>query len=117
MRDRAAGLNPAKPTAMPSSPKRAGSPRALRRWTPRIPSTRLPEQVPGYAISRLELAAGNPQRTELVQIAPAGIVSHPELIAPAGNGLFTSGTLGRYSATLNSVVESHRGAVEPIGAD
>jgi NADH-quinone oxidoreductase subunit G len=74
-------------------------------------------QVPGYAISRLELAAGNPQRTQLVQIAPAGIVSHPELVVPAGNYLFTSGTLGRYSATLNSVVESHRGATEPIGAD
>ena len=74
-------------------------------------------QVPGYAISRLELAAGNPQRTGLVQIAPAGIVSHPELVVPAGNYLFTSGTLGRYSATLNSVVESHRGATEPIGAD
>jgi NADH-quinone oxidoreductase subunit G len=73
--------------------------------------------VPGYAISRLELAAGNPQRTELVQIEPAGITSHPELVVPAGNFLFTSGTLGRYSATLNSVVESHRGAVEPIGAD
>jgi NADH-quinone oxidoreductase subunit G len=73
--------------------------------------------VPGYAISRLDLAAGNPQRTELVQIDPAGIPSHPELVAPAGNFLFTSGTLGRYSATLNSVVESHRGANEPIEAD
>jgi hypothetical protein len=53
----------------------------------------------------------------LVQIEPAGIASHPELIAPAGNSLFTSGTLGRYSATLNSVVENHRKAIEPIGTD
>ena len=75
------------------------------------------ELVPGYAISRLDLAAGNPQRTELVQIEPAGISSHPELVAPAGNSLFTSGTLGRYSATLNSVVENHRKTSEPIGAD
>jgi NADH-quinone oxidoreductase subunit G len=52
-----------------------------------------------------------------VQIEPAGIPSRPELIAPAANALFTSGTLGRYSATLNSVVENHRKAIEPIGAD
>ena len=65
----------------------------------------------------LELAAGNRQRTELVQIEAAGIPSHPELISPAGDSLFTSGTLGRYSATLNSVVENHRKTSEPIGAD
>ncbi len=84
---------------------------------PTITLDEISELVPGYAISRLDLAAGNPQRTELVQIEPAGIPSHPELIVPAENALFTSGTLGRYSATLNSVVENHRNAVEPIGAD
>jgi NADH-quinone oxidoreductase subunit G len=92
----------------------------VARTSPLDPTITLDEiagLVPGYAISRLELAAGNPQRTGLVQIEPAGIASHPELIVPAGNFLFTSGTLGRYSATLNSVVESHRGATEPIGAD
>jgi NADH-quinone oxidoreductase subunit G len=84
---------------------------------PTIPLDEISELVPGYAISRLGLAAGNPQRTELAQIEPAGIASHPELIAPAGNSLFTSGTLGRYSATLNSVVETHRGTSEPGGTD
>ena len=84
---------------------------------PTITLDEIAELVPGYAISRLGLAAGNPQRTELVQIEPAGVPSHPELIAPAGNSLFTSGTLGRYSAALNSVVENHRKAIEPIGAD
>jgi len=75
--------------------------------------------VPGYSIRRVDLAAGTPQRTGLVQIEPASIPSHPELVVPAANGLFTSGTLGRYSNTLNSVVESHRGAgaSQPIGAD
>ena len=75
--------------------------------------------VPGYSIRRIDLAAGNPQRTTLVQIEPAAIPSHPELVVPAGNGLFTSGTLGRYSTTLQSVVENHRGAgaSQPIGAD
>jgi len=84
---------------------------------PTITLDEISELVPGYAISRLDLAAGNPQHTELVQIEPAGIPSHPELVAPAGNALFTSGTLGRYSATLNSVVENHRKTTEPIGAD
>jgi NADH-quinone oxidoreductase subunit G len=84
---------------------------------PTITLDEISQLVPGYAISRLDLAAGNPQRTELVQIEPAGIPSHPELIAPAGNSLFTSGTLGRYSETLNSVVENHRNTTEPIGAD
>jgi len=82
---------------------------------PTITLDEISELVPGYAISRLDLAAGTPQRTELVQIEPAGIPSHPELIEPAENALFTSGTLGRYSATLNSVVENQ--AIEPIGAD
>jgi NADH-quinone oxidoreductase subunit G len=84
---------------------------------PTITLNEIAEVVPGYAISQLELAAGNWQRTELVQIDPAGIASHPELVSPAGDTLFTSGTLGRYSATLNSVVENHRKTSEPIGAD
>ena len=32
--------------------------------------------------------------------------SHPELIRPASNTLFTSGTLGRYSEMLNAVMEA-----------
>ena len=84
---------------------------------PTITLDEISQLVPGYAISRLDLAAGNPQRTELLQIEPAEIPSHPELIVPARNLLFTSGTLGRYSAALNSVVEKHRKAIEPIGAD
>ena len=84
---------------------------------PTITLDEISELVPGYAISRLGLVAGELQHTELVHIEPAAIPSHPELIAPAGNCLFTSGTLGRYSATLNSVVENHRKTSEPIGAD
>ena len=84
---------------------------------PTITLDEISKLVPGYAISRLDLIAGNPQRTELVQIESTEISSHPELVAPAGNTLFTSGTLGRYSATLNSVVENHRKTSEPIVAD
>jgi NADH-quinone oxidoreductase subunit G len=34
--------------------------------------------------------------------------SHPELIESAQDTLFTSGTLGRYSRILNSVLEHSR---------
>jgi NADH-quinone oxidoreductase subunit G len=62
--------------------------------------------VPGYDVSRLGLLAGNDQQTRLVNIQPAGIQSHPEWIVPSRDELFTSGTLSRYSNTLNSVVEN-----------
>jgi len=84
---------------------------------PTITLDEISELLPGYAISRMKLAAGNPQHTELVQIEPAAIPSHPELLSPAGDSLFTSGTLGRYSPTLNSVVENHRKTSGPGRAD
>jgi len=84
---------------------------------PTITLDEIADLIPGYAVSRMNLIAGNPQRTELVQIEPASIPNHPELVSPAGDCLFTSGTLGRYSPTLNSVVENHRKASEPVGAD
>ena len=37
--------------------------------------------VPGYSIRRVDLAAGTPQRTALVQIEPAAIPSHPEQVS------------------------------------
>jgi NADH-quinone oxidoreductase subunit G len=63
--------------------------------------------VPGYDISRLGLLAGHDEPTQLVQIAGATGLGHPELILPANDTLFTSGTLGRYSATLNTVMERY----------
>jgi NADH-quinone oxidoreductase subunit G len=104
--DRTAVFNEARGLASRTSP-----------LDPTIALDEISKLVPGYDISRLDLVAGNPQHTELVQIEPAGIPNHPELVAPAGNTLFTSGTLGRYSATLNSVVEAHHKTSEPIGAD
>jgi NADH-quinone oxidoreductase subunit G len=62
--------------------------------------------VPGYDVSRFRLLAGNDQPTQLVNIQPAGVQSHAEWIAPSQDTLFTSGTLGRYSKTLNSVIEN-----------
>jgi NADH-quinone oxidoreductase subunit G len=62
--------------------------------------------VPGYEISRMNLLAGNDQHTTLVG-KTAGASQDPALIVPAHDNLFSSGTLGRYSRTLNSVMENH----------
>ena len=42
---------------------------------------------------------------DLVQIQPSA--SRRDLVLPAEDTLFTSGTLGRYSDMLKAVVESH----------
>jgi NADH-quinone oxidoreductase subunit G len=53
--------------------------------------------VPGYAFNRLQYLCGNPTHLEPpAAAAPA----HPSHITPANDTLFTSGTLGRYSAAL-----------------
>jgi NADH-quinone oxidoreductase subunit G len=61
--------------------------------------------VPGYDVSRMNILAGNDQHTTLPGSGP-GALHNPELIVPAQDSLFSSGTLGRYSRTLNSVIEN-----------
>jgi NADH-quinone oxidoreductase subunit G len=61
--------------------------------------------VPGYDVSRINLLSGNDEQTKLVQIDLGKYQAHPELVVPANDTLFTSGTLGRYSNTLNAVIE------------
>src|ERR1700722_10850583 len=77
--------------------------------------------VPGYEVSRMNLLAGNDQHTTLVGIASgvSGASQNPELIVPAHDNLFSSGTLGRYSKTLNSVMENRnrRPAESEVAAD
>ena len=41
----------------------------------------------------------------------------PVVISPANDSLFTSGTLGRYSRTLKSVIESHEVKPAEVAAD
>ncbi|HEY0760057.1 MAG TPA: NADH-quinone oxidoreductase subunit NuoG [Acidisarcina sp.] len=73
--------------------------------------------VPGYVASRLELLAGNDTHVTTlagdnpVRIdAPATDSSRGDLVLPSSDTLFTSGTLGRYSKMLHSVVESRKPA-------
>jgi NADH-quinone oxidoreductase subunit G len=72
--------------------------------------------VPGYDVSRTNLLAGNTEHTSLEKSGP-GAVHKVESIAPANDGLFTSGTLGRYSRTLKSVMESHEVKPAEVAAD
>ena len=74
--------------------------------------------VPGYEVSRMNLLAGNDQHTTLSR-SGAGAAHDSSLTVPAKDALFTSGTLGRYSRTLNSVVEDRhrRPAEKEIAAD
>jgi len=73
--------------------------------------------VPGYDVSRMDLMAGNDQHTTLTGSGP-GALQNPELIVPAQDNLFSSGTLGRYSRTLNSVIENrNKQPAEDVAAD
>ena len=72
--------------------------------------------VPGYDVSRMNLLAGNSEHTSLEK-SGAGAVPKAEAISPANDTLFTSGTLGRYSRALQSVVESHEVKPAEVAAD
>ncbi|MFY9908041.1 MAG: NADH-quinone oxidoreductase subunit NuoG [Terriglobales bacterium] len=66
-------------------------------------------------VSRVNLLAGNDQHLEIAE-SGASLIQPPELIVPANDDLFSSGTLGRYSKTLNSVCEN-KSAVPEVAAD
>jgi len=74
--------------------------------------------VPGYDVPRINLVSGNDQHTILSRSGP-GALHNPELIVPAQDNLFSSGTLGRYSRTLNSVIENRhkQPAEKEVAAD
>jgi NADH-quinone oxidoreductase subunit G len=69
--------------------------------------------VPGYNLMRLQLLSGNDQHLE--PAAPAGelvqIGNRRDLVLPANDSLFTSGTLGRYSAMLSDL--QHNESLRP----
>ena len=77
--------------------------------------------VPGYSLLRLQLLSGNDQH-----LSPAGtdalvqIENRRDLVLPAHDGLFTSGTLGRYSPMLLDLQQHEKGktpAMDQIAAD
>jgi NADH-quinone oxidoreductase subunit G len=64
--------------------------------------------VPGYEVSRLNLLAGNDEHVTSLEQGRGITDTHPELIVPSQDTLFTSGTLGRYSDALSAVIENRR---------
>ena len=72
--------------------------------------------VPGYDVSRVDLLAGNDVHTSAIGSGAGNLQGDPATIVPSADTLFTSGTLGRYSNTLNSVIENRRTTpVSPAG--
>ncbi len=71
--------------------------------------------VPGYDLLRLQLLSGNDQH--LAPDAPADLIQidmdRRDLVLPAADTLFSSGTLGRYSPKLMEL--QHKYAHEPVG--
>ncbi len=74
--------------------------------------------VPGYALDRINLFAGNDVHTEpaVAPGSPASTVS-PHLIRPAHDNLFTSGTLGNYSRALKQLEEHQTKELAEAAAD
>jgi NADH-quinone oxidoreductase subunit G len=77
--------------------------------------------VPSYATSRIELLAGNATHVQAppdqIETASASSSTRRDLVLPAGDTLFTSGTLGRYSKKLHEVLESETTEPAETAAD
>jgi len=70
--------------------------------------------VPGYKLDRLNLFTGNATHTEAAPAA--GFVPLAALTSAAHDTLFTSGTLGEYSASLEALKEHQAHAAEKAAA-
>jgi len=74
-------------------------------WLPDTVYNEIRRSVKGYDIP-LALVTIAAQQTTPVN-GRVGVESRPDLVWSANENLFTSGTLGRYSKILNSVIERH----------
>ncbi len=74
--------------------------------------------VPTYKLDRLNLFGGNNVHTEPGFVPVSTLTSpSPDLVKPAHNGLFTSGTLGRYSSGLKDLEQHQAAEVATAAAD
>jgi NADH-quinone oxidoreductase subunit G len=71
--------------------------------------------VPGYNLDRFNLFAGNEIQTELRAINE--LIPVAALLSPARNSLFTSGTLGNFSPTLQQLDSHQARKLETSAAD
>ena len=75
-------------------------------WIPDTVFAEIRKTVRGYDVPLPTLEMGGAAQTAALN-GRVPLDGRPELIRSAHENLFTSGTLGRYSKVLNSVVESH----------
>ncbi|HWR50057.1 MAG TPA: NADH-quinone oxidoreductase subunit NuoG [Bryobacteraceae bacterium] len=80
--------------------------KALGRWTADEVWVEIQREVRGYDVPPHALAGGSAQTRPAWDAA--GVVSRRELVVSDRNTLYTSGTMGRYSNTLNAVIEKDR---------
>ncbi len=80
-------------------------------WLPDTVYNEIRRTVKGYDIP-LALVTVGAQQTAPVN-GRVGVESRPDLIWSAHDNLFTSGTLGRYSKILNSVIERRQAEAHP----
>ncbi len=80
-------------------------------WLPDTVFDEIRNTVHGYDIP-LPLVTVGAQQTAPVN-GRVGVESRPDLIRSAHDTLFTSGTLGRYSKILNSVIERRQAEAHP----
>jgi NADH-quinone oxidoreductase subunit G len=76
--------------------------------------------VPGYRLDRINLFAGNDVHTELEAtpgFVPVAALTSPDLIVPAHDTLFTSGTLGQHSTALKQLTQHQAKELAETAAD
>ena len=82
-----------------------GAAAVLGPWVPETVFEEIRAKVRGYSVPLPVLATGGAAQTMPVN-GRISVESRPDLVQSDHNGLFASGTLGRYSKVLNSVLES-----------
>ena len=82
-----------------------GAAATLGPWVPETVFAEIRQTVRGYEIPLPVLATGGAAQTMPVN-GRIPVELRPDLVQSDHNGLFASGTLGRYSKVLNSVVEN-----------
>jgi NADH-quinone oxidoreductase subunit G len=84
-----------------------GAAAAVGPWSPDAVFEEIRKTVKGYDLPLPVLTTGGAAQTAPVN-GRINLENRPDLIRSDHNGLFDSGTLGRYSKVLHSVLESHR---------
>jgi NADH-quinone oxidoreductase subunit G len=74
-------------------------------WSPDKVFEEIRTTVPGYNVALPVIATGGASQTRSVN-GRVSVDGRPDLIQSSRDTLFTSGTLGRFSKTLNSVLEA-----------